>query len=172
MTSSGPPPKLDLQKLQDAYKRATNRQFFLDYDGTLAPIVKKPEDAKPSEGTGSWWWFGSKLHIELLKLLRSLSSDKHNSICILNSGLFCFSSILCMIGLRCVVVWVFGDFIDIISGRDRKCLQEWVGNLPIGLSAEHGAFLRPNHSSILYFVYLYVTATLWLSKNLTSGGIL
>lgn len=75
--------------------------FFLDYDGTLAPIVEKPEDAKPSE--------------ELLKLLRSLSSDKHNSI-------------------------------YIISGRDRKCLQEWVGSLPMGLSAEHGAFLHPNHA--------------------------
>ena len=41
------------------------------------------------------------------------------------------------------------DYRDIISGRDRKCLEEWVGNLPIGLSAEHGAFLRPNHISIL-----------------------
>eukprot|EP00026_Physarum_polycephalum_P012464 Phypoly_transcript_12775.p1 GENE.Phypoly_transcript_12775~~Phypoly_transcript_12775.p1 ORF type:complete len:274 (+),score=53.97 Phypoly_transcript_12775:123-944(+) len=94
-------PKLDQQKLQEAYKKATNRIFFLDYDGTLAPIVEKPEDAKPSE--------------ELLKLLKSLSSDKHNNI-------------------------------YIISGRERKCLEEWVGNLPIGLSAEHGAFLRPNHS--------------------------
>jgi len=93
--------KLDQHKLQEAYKKATNRIFFLDYDGTLAPIVEKPEDAKPSE--------------ELLKLLRSLSSDKHNNI-------------------------------YIISGRERKCLQEWVGNLPIGLSGEHGAFLRPNHS--------------------------
>jgi trehalose 6-phosphate synthase/phosphatase len=96
-----PHPKLDLNKLQEAYRKASNRQFFLDYDGTLAAIVEKPEDAKPSE--------------ELLKLLKSLSSDKNNSI-------------------------------YIISGRDRKCLEEWVGNLHIGLSAEHGAFLRPNHS--------------------------
>jgi len=33
--------------------------------------------------------------------------------------------------------------IYIISGRDRKFLQSWIGNLPIGLSAEHGAFLKP-----------------------------
>ena len=45
------PPKLDLQKMQEAYKKSTNRQFFLDYDGTLAPIVEKPENAKPSEGS-------------------------------------------------------------------------------------------------------------------------
>jgi len=100
MTSSHP--KLDVHKLQEAYKGATNRQFFLDYDGTLAPIVERPEDAKPSQ--------------ELLKLLKSLSKDKQNHI-------------------------------YIISGRDRTTLQEWVGDLPIGLSAEHGAFLRPNHSS-------------------------
>lgn len=30
----------------------------------------------------------------------------------------------------------------IISGRDRTFLQRWVGDLPIGLSAEHGAFLK------------------------------
>lgn len=92
-------PKLDVKQLQEAYKKSTHRQFFLDYDGTLAPIVKRPEDAKPSQ--------------DLLKLLSTLSADKHNSI-------------------------------YIISGRDRTTLQDWVGQLPIGLSAEHGAFLRPN----------------------------
>lgn len=44
------PPKLDVKKLQEAYKHASCRQFYLDYDGTLTPIVKKPEDAKPSAG--------------------------------------------------------------------------------------------------------------------------
>jgi trehalose 6-phosphate synthase/phosphatase len=95
-------PKLDVHQLQEAYKKSTHRQFFLDYDGTLAPIVKRPEDAKPSQ--------------ELLKLLMTLSADKRNSI-------------------------------YIISGRDRNTLQEWVGKLPIGLSAEHGAFLRHNTKS-------------------------
>jgi len=86
--------------LQDAYKHATNRMFFLDYDGTLSPIRTKPEDATPSR--------------ELLKLLTSLSSDPHNKI-------------------------------YIISGRDRKFLQSYIGELHVGLSAEHGAFLRPIH---------------------------
>lgn len=90
-------PKLDLPKLQDAYKHATTRLFFLDYDGTLSPIRTKPEDATPSR--------------ELIKLLHHLSSDPHNNI-------------------------------YIISGRDRKFLQNWIGELPIGLSAEHGAFLK------------------------------
>jgi len=91
-------PKLDLEQLQDAYKHATNRMFFLDYDGTLSPIRTKPEDATPSR--------------ELLQLLSSLSSDPHN-------------------------------LIYIISGRDRKFLQRYIGELHVGLSAEHGAFLRP-----------------------------
>jgi len=95
-------PKLVVPQLQEAYKKSKQRLFFLDYDGTLAPIVEKPEDAKPSQ--------------ELMKLLNALSADKHNSI-------------------------------YIISGRDRTTLQEWVGKLPIGLSAEHGAFVRPNTKS-------------------------
>jgi trehalose 6-phosphate synthase/phosphatase len=98
------PPQLDVKKLQDAYKNASIRQFYLDYDGTLTPIVKKPEDATPSE--------------ELLKLLSKLSEDQKNSI-------------------------------YIISGRDRKFLKEELGSLQIGLSAEHGAFLRPtDHAKV------------------------
>jgi len=91
-------PKLNKDKLQDAYKQAHTRMFFLDYDGTLAPIRTTPEEATPTR--------------ELMKLLASLSADSHN-------------------------------YIYIISGRDRKFLQSWVGELPIGLSAEHGAFLKP-----------------------------
>lgn len=64
------PPKLDVKKLQEAYKNASHRQFYLDYDGTLTPIVKKPEDAKPSA--------------ELLKLLKTLSEDSRNSIYIIS----------------------------------------------------------------------------------------
>jgi trehalose 6-phosphate synthase/phosphatase len=34
----------------------------------------------------------------------------------------------------------------IISGRDRNTLQEWLGHLPLGLIAEHGALNRPKGS--------------------------
>lgn len=33
--------------------------------------------------------------------------------------------------------------IYIVSGRDRKFLEEWFVNIPIGLSGEHGSFIRP-----------------------------
>jgi len=89
---------LDFNKLLYAYKQSSTRMFFLDYDGTLAPIKTKPEDAVPSQ--------------ELLRLLSLLSADPRN-------------------------------YIYIISGRDRKFLQSWIGELPVGLSAEHGAFLKP-----------------------------
>jgi len=35
----------------------------------------------------------------------------------------------------------------ISSGRDRNTLQQWFGNLPVGLAAEHGFFFRPLETS-------------------------
>jgi trehalose 6-phosphate synthase/phosphatase len=32
--------------------------------------------------------------------------------------------------------------VAVISGRDRKTLSRWLGDLPIGLAAEHGAFIH------------------------------
>lgn len=48
-TPSSPTP-LDINKLASAYTKSTRRLFFLDYDGTLSPLVDKPEDAHPSAG--------------------------------------------------------------------------------------------------------------------------
>jgi len=98
------PPSLNLPLLVNAYKDlcggeggGKKRMFFLDYDGTLSPIVSKPEDAYPSD--------------ELKILLGQLASDENNCI-------------------------------YIISGRDRKTLGNWLGDLHVGMSAEHGCFLR------------------------------
>jgi trehalose-6-phosphatase len=84
-------PKLDIDKLQDAYKHSHTRLFFLDYDGTLSPIRTKPEDATPSRGMITVDWrdlcgvFTTlQLFSELIKLLSSLSSDPHNNICIVH----------------------------------------------------------------------------------------
>ncbi|MFZ1248801.1 MAG: trehalose-phosphatase, partial [Candidatus Saccharimonadales bacterium] len=71
--------------------------ILLDYDGTLQPIVKNPQDAKPSPQT--------------LAMLKRLGSDKRTEVVI-------------------------------ISGRDRKTLETWVGKTPVTLVAEHGAFIR------------------------------
>ncbi len=35
----------DIVGMADAYAKAKNRLFFFDYDGTLVPIVREPEDA-------------------------------------------------------------------------------------------------------------------------------
>jgi len=88
---------LDTEKLKSAYSKAAKRIFFMDYDGTLAPIVKKPEDAFPSE--------------ELKRIISTLSADKKNRL-------------------------------YIISGRAKKTLEEWLGDFNVGMSAEHGCFLR------------------------------
>lgn len=71
--------------------------ILLDYDGTLVPFYKRPDQAVPSK--------------DLLKLLATLAEDLKNRV-------------------------VIG------SGRDRRKLDEWLGDLPIDLAAEHGAFYK------------------------------
>jgi hypothetical protein len=90
--------RLNVKQLKRAYQIANKRIIFIDYDGTLTPIVKMPHLARPSE--------------EILKILKALGSDKKN------------------------IVYV-------VSGRDRKFLEEYLSEIPIGLSGEHGSFLRP-----------------------------
>eukprot|EP01027_Heterolobosea_sp_BB2_P001461 GEZU01002213.1.p1 GENE.GEZU01002213.1~~GEZU01002213.1.p1 ORF type:complete len:315 (-),score=50.49 GEZU01002213.1:17-961(-) len=62
--------ELDFDELRRQYMNARHRVFFLDYDGTLSPIVKSPELAVPSE--------------DLLDCLKRLCSDPHNSVYIIS----------------------------------------------------------------------------------------
>lgn len=61
---------MKLSGVIDNYSDAQRRLILLDYDGTLTPIVARPEDAKPSQ--------------ELLDLLRKLSADDKNTIVIIS----------------------------------------------------------------------------------------
>ena len=63
--------KRQLTQIKSAYDEASSRLILLDYDGTLSPFVRKPEDAIPSE--------------QLLELIRRMSADKHNKV-VINSG--------------------------------------------------------------------------------------
>ena len=40
-----------------------------------------------------------------------------------------------------------GNEVVIISGRPRRDLEEWFGQLPVSLVAEHGVWLRPRGAS-------------------------
>ncbi len=80
--------------IKQQYDAARQRLILLDYDGTLVPFYKNPQDARPTR--------------ELIRLLLQLSN-------------------------------VPGNHVVISSGRDRHTLESWLGRLPIGLSAEHGA---------------------------------
>jgi len=95
-----PNPKapLDLSEVLAAYNTSEKRILFLDYDGTLAPIVSDPDTAMPSD--------------IVRDILKALCADARN-------------------------------FVYIISGRDRQCLQKWLGRLGVGFSAEHGSFFLP-----------------------------
>jgi len=86
-----------IEKIVSAYKEASNRYIFLDYDGTVVPLVSHPSKAKPED--------------ETLKLLHEVSSCERTTL-------------------------------TIISGRESKSLNEWVGDLPINIVAEHGAAIR------------------------------
>lgn len=79
------------------YHSASRRLFFLDYDGTLTPLVRHPNLAGLDE--------------KRRELLRALAVNARNTVVV-------------------------------ASGRDRRTLEEWLGDLPIGLAAEHGAWLR------------------------------
>jgi trehalose 6-phosphate synthase/phosphatase len=87
-----------LNEIMTRYKMSRRRLLFLDYDGTLTPLVRHPALAKPDD-----------LRMELL---RTLGSEPRNSVVI-------------------------------VSGRDRQTLEQWFGELPLGLVAEHGAWARP-----------------------------
>ncbi|HRR34467.1 MAG TPA: bifunctional alpha,alpha-trehalose-phosphate synthase (UDP-forming)/trehalose-phosphatase, partial [Kiritimatiellia bacterium] len=89
----------DVRDICTWYRNARARLLILDYDGTLAPICKRPEDAAPDE--------------PLRDTLRRLAEDPHNTIAI-------------------------------CSGRDRDTLDCWLGDLPVLLAAEHGAFHKEN----------------------------
>ena len=63
-------PPLERNTVVSRYKAATKRLLLLDYDGTLTPIVKRPEDAVPSK--------------ELLEALDRLAADPTNVIFIIS----------------------------------------------------------------------------------------
>ena len=84
------------------YIKSRNRLILLDYDGTLTPLVERPDLAKPDN--------------EVTEILRKLSETPGNEVVI-------------------------------VSGRDRKTLDEWFGNLDLGLIAEHGAWIKEKGSS-------------------------
>jgi trehalose 6-phosphate synthase/phosphatase len=85
------------REIQERYRVSRSRLLFLDYDGTLTPLVRDPSMAKPDG--------------ELSALLRRLASDRKNTVVI-------------------------------TSGRDRRTLEAWLGEIPLGFVAEHGAWLR------------------------------
>lgn len=57
-------------EIVERYKKSERRVLFLDYDGTMTPLVRQPSSAHPGERT--------------LNLLRSLSADSRNTVVIIS----------------------------------------------------------------------------------------
>ena len=87
-------------EILESFARSARRILLLDYDGTLAPIERRPAEARPTA--------------RLLGLLARLAADP-------------------------------GTTLVILSGRDRPTLESWLGRVPCGLAAEHGAWIREVH---------------------------
>ena len=85
------------QEIVERYRASRRRLFFLDYDGTLTPLVRHPGLAG--------------LDPTRRELLRALAAEPKNTVVV-------------------------------ASGRERRTLEEWLGDLPLGLVAEHGAWLK------------------------------
>jgi trehalose 6-phosphate synthase/phosphatase len=85
------------QEIFTRYRLGRRRLLFLDYDGTLTPLVRHPALAGPDATRRD--------------LLRSLAADPKNTVVV-------------------------------ASGRERRTLDDWLGDLPVGLVAEHGAWLK------------------------------
>lgn len=62
--------KTRAERIVDAYKAASKRIIFLDYDGTLVSFRKNPEDAKPDA--------------ELYTILQNLAADTQNTLIIIS----------------------------------------------------------------------------------------
>lgn len=86
-----------LRSICRKYNQTGRRLILLDYDGTLAAIKQRPEDARPTP--------------EIITVLQKLAGDPANHV-VVNSG------------------------------RDHLTLEKWLGNLPVSLAAEHGAFYK------------------------------
>jgi trehalose 6-phosphate synthase/phosphatase len=94
---------LNVADVTAAYRNASQRELFLDYDGTLVGYADRPELAAPPP--------------ELPELLEKLARDPANRVML-------------------------------ISGRRRQDLLQWFGAIEqLWLAAEHGALVRPSHSS-------------------------
>jgi trehalose 6-phosphate synthase/phosphatase len=85
------------QEIVTRYRSSQRRLLFLDYDGTLTPLVRHPGLAG--------------LDPSRRELLRALAAEPKNTVVV-------------------------------ASGRERQTLEEWLGDLSVGLVAEHGAWLK------------------------------
>ena len=90
-------PRKVRMEIVDSFASASRRLLFLDYDGTLVPLARRPPDARPGQ------------HLKILLGRVGAETRTH---------------------------------VMIVSGRDRETLDSWVGGLPVGLAAEHGAWVR------------------------------
>jgi trehalose 6-phosphate synthase/phosphatase len=64
------PKRLQPREIRDAYQRAARRLVVLDYDGTLVPFAKRPQQAVPAQ--------------VVLELLTALASDPKNLVALVS----------------------------------------------------------------------------------------
>jgi trehalose-phosphatase len=59
------------------------------------------------------------------------------------------------------------NVVFIISGRDQACLDAWLGHIPgLGLSAEHGCFIKHPHQEWREFLSIKDEESSWRPQSI------
>ena len=122
--------------------------YCLDYDGTLAPFVKRPEDAVPSD--------------RLINLLKQISADKKNKV-VINSGR----------NHQVLDKWFkkmdldfaaeHGMFTRRTANGTRTCRKRWCGTMKSLISFSIPSIKRPARAWSKKMPRWYGTIDTWMS---------
>ncbi len=112
-----------IKEISAYYKKSKNRVIFLDYDGTLVPFKKKPQGLT-FVPKASDFIFDLVKKLNVFEVIKDFSDD---------------------IELNDILLQLERDNenkLVIISGRNRRFLEEKFGKRKFFLIAEHGAWIR------------------------------
>ncbi len=129
------------KELVSNYRESKQRLILLDYDGTLVPFRKRPEDANPDE--------------EILKLLETLATDPKNEV-VLTSGRDrdtmekWFGGGIDCIAEHGALIKEKGKEWEVIASSEEEWKKEIRPILEMHVDKTHGSFIEEKEFSIAW----------------------
>lgn len=130
------------EALVRAYKKASKRIIFLDYDGTLVGFHSNPEDSKPDE--------------ELNNILSKLTADKSNKVAVISGrGRVFLEKWLSAFDLDIIAehgVWhkASGEDWDTFVELDEKWKEEFLNIMETYVDRTPGSFIEKKDYSLVW----------------------